>query len=63
MTTSATDIAELLREFGGDPQQAQGIAEFLGFDPIPSPEDQLGGPPTSGLTQFFRNREDQFGVN
>ena len=63
MATSSTDIAELLREFGGDPQQAQGIAEFLGFDPIPSPEDQLGGPPTSGLTQFFRNREDQFGVN
>ena len=62
MATSSTDIAELLREFGGDPQQAQGIAEFLGFDPIPSPEDQLGGPPTSGLTQFFRNREDQFGV-
>ena len=63
MVTTPIGIAQLLREFGGDPQQAQGIAEFMGFDPIPSPEDQLAGPLTAGLKQFFRSRDDQFGVN
>ena len=63
MVTTAIDVTQLLHEFGGDPQQAQGIAEFLGFDPIPSPEDQLAGPLTAGLKQFFRGRGDQFGVD
>ncbi len=63
MVTTAIDITQLLREFGGNPQQARGIAEFLGFDPVPSPEGQLAGPRTAGLKQFFQSRDDPFGVN
>ena len=63
MTTATTDIGQLLREFGGNPQQAQSLARFLGFNPIPNPEEQLAGPLTAGIKQFFRIQEDQFGVN
>ena len=63
MTTTSTDIGQLLREFGGNPQQAQSLARFLGFNPIPNPEEQLAGPLTAGIKQFFRSREDQFGVS
>ena len=64
MTTTATaDVGDLLRSFQGDPQQAQDLAHFLGFDPIPNPQDQLAGASTTTLAQFFRSRDDQFGVS
>ena len=65
MTTLAQDkdIAAILREFRGNPQEASDLAEFLGFDPLPNPQDQLAGPLTAGLRQFFRQRDDRFGVH
>ena len=45
MTTLAQDkdIAAILREFRGNPQEASALAEFLGFEPLPNPQDQLAG--------------------
>ena len=63
MIATSPDVGDLLRAFQGDPQQAQGVARFLGFEPIPNPQDQLAGPVTAALAQFFRSREDQFGVS
>ena len=63
MTTTNADVTDLLSTFQGDPQQAQGVARFLGFDPIPNPQELLGGPVIADLQRFFRSREDQFGVN
>ena len=63
MTTTNADVTDLLNTFQGDPQQAQGVARFLGFDPIPNPQELLGGPVTADLQRFFRSREDQFGVS
>ena len=38
MTTLAQDkdIAAILREFRGNPQEASALAEFLGFEPLPN---------------------------
>ena len=48
------NAAEILAGFGGDPQRAEGLAEFLGFEPIPNPEDRLAGALSGGLKQFLR---------
>ena len=57
------DAGPVLKEFGGDPQRAEGLAKFLGFEPIPNPVDELAGPLSGGLKQFLRGRGDQgFGV-
>ncbi len=65
MTLSADDnIATILSDFGGDPQRAEGLASFLGFDPISNPEDRLAGALSGGLKQFLRGRSDGgFGVS
>ena len=65
MTLSADDnIATILSDFGGDPQRAEGLASFLGFDPISNPEDRLAGALSGGLKQFLRGRGDGgFGVS
>ena len=58
------DVATILSEFGGDPQRAEGLATFLGFEPVPNPEDRLAGPLSGGLKQFLRGRDDRgFGVS
>lgn len=58
-----TDLVALLRQFGGNPQRAEGVASFLGFEPIPAPEDQLAGALSGGLKQFLRGgSDDGFGV-
>lgn len=59
---SSSDVAEALKSFGGDPQQAAPLASFLGFQPISAPEDQLAGPLRGGLKWFFAQRSDNFGV-
>ena len=44
MTRAADgNVTEILAEFGGNPQRAEGLAAFLGFEPIPNPEDRLAG--------------------
>ncbi len=65
MTLSADgNVADILRDFGGDPQRAESLAAFLGFDPVPSPEDRLAGALSGGLKQFLRGRGDGgFGVS
>ena len=57
------NVAEILQDFGGDPQKAEGLAAFLGFEPIPNPEDRLAGALSGGLKQFLRGRNDGgFGI-
>ena len=65
MTSTADgNIASILADFAGDPQRAEQLAEFLGFEPIPSPEDRLAGALSGGLKQFLRGRGDGgFGVS
>ena len=64
MTLTAEDnLTAILQNFRGDPQEASALAEFLGFEPLPNPQDQLAGPLTAGLRQFFRQRDDRFGVH
>ncbi len=65
MTVSADgNVASILQDFGGDPQRAESLAAFLGFDPVPSPEDRLAGALSGGLKQFLRGRGDGgFGVS
>ena len=65
MTLGADDnVASVLKEFGGDPQKAERLAGFLGFEPVPNPEDRLAGALSGGLKQFLRGRGDGgFGVN
>ena len=65
MTLAADgNVTSILTGFGGDPQRAEGLAEFLGFEPIPNPEDRLAGPLSGGLKQFLRGRGDGgFGVS
>ena len=64
MTFAAdANAGPVLNEFGGDPQRAEGLAAFLGFEPISNPEDQLAGPLSGGLRQFFARRDDRFGVS
>lgn len=60
----SASIEEILADFRGDPQKAEGLAEFLGFEPISSPENQLGGPLAGGLKRFLRGPTDGgFGVS
>ena len=65
MTLAADgNVAAILSDFGGDPQRAEGLAEFLGFQPVSNPEDRLAGPLSGGLKQFLRGRDDGgFGVS
>ncbi len=64
MTLAADgNVASILADFGGDPRHAEGLAAFLGFEPIPNPEDRLSGPLSGGLKQFLQGRGDGgFGV-
>ena len=55
---SGSNIASILADFGGDPQRAADLSAFLGFEPVPSPEDRLAGALSGGLKQFLRGRED-----
>ena len=65
MTLAADgNVAAMLSDFGGDPQMAEDLAEFLGFQPISNPEDRLAGALSGGLKQFLRGRGDGgFGVS
>ena len=65
MTLAADgNVAAILSDFGGDPQRAEGLAEFLGFEPISNPEDRLAGALPGELKQFLRGRGDGgFGVS
>ena len=65
MTLAADgNITSILSEFGGDPRRAEGLAEFLGFEPISNPEDRLAGALSGGLKQFLRGRGDgEFGIS
>ena len=65
MTLAADgNVAAILSDFGGDPQRAEGLAEFMGFEPISNPEDRLAGALSGGLKQFLRGRSDGgFGVS
>ena len=59
MTLAADgNVAAILSDFGGDPQRAEGLAAFLGFEPISNPEDRLAGALSGGLKQFLRGRVD-----
>ena len=49
-----------LREFGGNPLRARGIAGFLGFEPVPDPEDQLSLKSSGSLGQFFGVQDGSF---
>ena len=53
------NVKSILSEFGGDPQRAEGLAKFLGFEPISNPADQLTGALSGGLKQFLRGRGDR----
>jgi hypothetical protein len=53
-----SEVAEAVKDFGGEPQAAQGLASVLGFEPITSPVDLLSGPATP-LQRFLESR---FGV-
>ena len=58
------NVASILQNFGGDPQRAESLAAFLGFEPVPNPEDRLAGALSGGLKQFLRGRGDGgFGVS
>ena len=58
------NVASILQDFGGDPQRAEDLAAFLGFEPISNPEDRLAGALSGGLKQFLRGRGDGgFGVS
>jgi hypothetical protein len=52
------EVAEAVKDFGGEPQAAQGLASVLGFEPITSPVDLLSGLATP-LQRFLESR---FGV-
>ena len=54
-------IKATLREFGGNPHQAQGIATLLGFDPIHNPQDELSSGSASAVKSFFSVPGEQFG--
>ena len=65
MTVGGDDnVAAILSDFGGDPQRAEDLATYLGFEPVSSPEDRLAGALSGGLKQFLRGRGDGgFGVS
>ncbi len=52
------NVAAILSDFGGDPQRAEGLAAYMGFESIPNPEDRLAGALSGGLKQFLRGRGD-----
>lgn len=52
------EVADALRELGGDPQRTNKLAISLGCKPIPSPIDFLGG----SATPFNTFLESRFGV-
>ena len=52
MTLAEAAIAGILKNFGGDPQRANGLAAFLGFEPVPNPEDVLAGGSAVALSSF-----------
>ena len=59
MTLAADgDITSILSDFGGDPQRAERLAEFLGFEPISNPGDRLAGALSGELKQFLLGRGD-----
>lgn len=61
--TGEANLADVLADFGGNPQRAAGVASYLGFEPIPDPEDRLSGALSGGLKQFIQGRSDDgFGV-
>ena len=43
------NVAAILSDFGGDPQRAEGLAAFLGFELVSNPEDRLAGALSGGL--------------
>ena len=50
MTLAADgNVAAMLSDFGGDPQRAEDLAEFLRFQPISNPKS------TEGMTMQQRN--------
>ena len=53
-----SEVAEALKEFGGDPQRADSLASVLGFEPSRAPADLLAGHATP-LNRFL---EARFGV-
>ena len=58
------NVKSILSEFGGDPQRAEGLAKFLGFEPIPNPADRLTGALSGGLKQYLRGRDERtYGVS
>ena len=62
--TADGNVAAILSAFGGDPRHAEGLAAFLGFEPISNPEDRLASALSGGLKQFLRGRDDGgFGVS
>ena len=62
--TADANIEDILADFRGDPQKAESLAEFLGFEPIRNPENQLGGPLAGSLKRFLRGPTDGgFGVS
>lgn len=65
MTLGADDNVEaVLSDFGGNPQRAEELAKFLGFEPVSNPEDRLAGPLSGGLKQFLRGRGNVgFGIS
>ena len=64
MALADDDIAGILHGFGGNPQRAEDLAAFLGFEPISNPENRLAGALSGGLKQFLRGRGDGgFGVS
>ena len=63
-TESVPDVGAVLSDFGGDPQRAEGLAAFLGFESVADPVDRLGGRQQSNLKNYFHNSSgDRFGVH
>jgi len=50
-----SEVAEALKEFGGDPQRADSLASVLGFEPSQAPADLLAGHATP-LNRFLEAR-------
>jgi hypothetical protein len=54
-------VAQALQDFSGDPQRADQLASALGFTPVKTPADLLGGGATP-LRRFFEAQTDRFGI-
>ena len=58
------NVAAILSDFGGDPQRAEGLAAFLGFELVSNPEDRLAGALSGGLKHLLCGCGDGgFGVS